>query len=69
MQASLNLSDGLTLRFESGLTSLARSDFARTRALADSFQREEVRMLGRLLIAQALLTVRSEKGSTAVRTQ
>lgn len=37
------------------LNSLARFDFDRTRALADRFQRDEVRMMARLLILQTVL--------------
>lgn len=38
------------------VTMLARADFTRTRNVADRFQRSEVRLLARLLIAQSILT-------------
>ena len=40
------------------LAALAHADFDRTRALADRFQRPEVRSIMRLLVAQSVLTAR-----------
>jgi hypothetical protein len=40
------------------LGALARADFNRTKAVADRFQRQEVRLMARLLIAQSVLTER-----------
>jgi hypothetical protein len=37
------------------VNTLARADFERTRALADRFQRDEVRIIARMLIAQSIL--------------
>jgi hypothetical protein len=37
------------------VTALARSDFNRTRALADRFDRNELRLLAQLLIVKGLL--------------
>jgi hypothetical protein len=42
-----------------GVAALAKADFARTKAAADRFQRNELRLMSRLLIARAVL--RSEK--------
>ena len=35
---------------------LARADFERTKALADRFLREEIRIIARLLLAQSILS-------------
>ena len=40
------------------LGALARADFERTKTLADRFQRQDARLLARLLLAQSLLTDR-----------
>lgn len=40
------------------LTSLARADFERTKNAVDQFQRDEIRLMGRLLIAQSVLSDR-----------
>jgi hypothetical protein len=43
------------LQFAPGLTALGKADFDRTKALADRFQRNELKIIGRLLIARAML--------------
>ena len=43
------------LRYGKGVAALAGADFNRTKAAADRFQRPELRIIARLLIAQALL--------------
>ncbi|HEY3027326.1 MAG TPA: hypothetical protein VGJ55_14340, partial [Pyrinomonadaceae bacterium] len=43
------------LRYGKGIVALAGADFNRTKAAADRFQRPELRIMARLLIAQALL--------------
>jgi hypothetical protein len=45
------------------LGTLARADFNRTKALADRFQRQEVRLMARLLIVQGVLSDRLGVGS------
>lgn len=42
--------------YAADLTTLARANFERTKALADRFQRSEVRLIARLLIAQSMLS-------------
>jgi hypothetical protein len=42
-------------QFAAGLTALGKADFDRTKALADRFQRNELKIVGRLLIARAML--------------
>jgi hypothetical protein len=42
-------------RYGRGVVALAKADFDRTKALADRFQRNELKILARLLLAQALL--------------
>jgi hypothetical protein len=43
------------LKFAPGVVAMANADFNRTRAAADRFQRNELRIMARLMIAQALL--------------
>jgi hypothetical protein len=47
--------DYVVLKYGKGVTALARADFSRTRAAADRFELNELRILARLLITQALL--------------
>jgi tetratricopeptide (TPR) repeat protein len=60
MQTSLSYTYTISTQYQKELMALARTDFARTRALADRLQRDEVRLMARLLIAQAVLAERSE---------
>ena len=48
--------NGPYLQYLTKVTSLARADFERTRASVDRFQRNEARLMGRLLIAQSVLS-------------
>jgi hypothetical protein len=43
-------------QYGKGLAALARADFDHTKALADRFQRNEARILARILIAQSILS-------------
>jgi len=43
------------LKYSAGVVVLGKADFDRTKALADRFQRTELRMMARLLLAQSLL--------------
>ncbi len=43
------------LKYGPGVVALANADFSRTKALADRFQRPELRILARLLLAQSIL--------------
>jgi hypothetical protein len=47
--------DFAVLKYGKGLVALAKADFNRTKAIADRLQRNELRILARLLIVQALL--------------
>jgi hypothetical protein len=47
--------DFAVLRFGKGVVALANADFNRTKALADRFQRTELRIMAELMIAQSLL--------------
>jgi hypothetical protein len=47
--------DFAVFKYGKGLVALAKADFNRTKALADRLQRNELRILARLLIVQALL--------------
>ena len=43
------------LKYGKSVAALANADFDRTRAAADRFERQELRLMARLLLAQALL--------------
>lgn len=43
------------IRYGRGVVALANADFARTKALADRFQRSELKIMARLLLAQSIL--------------
>lgn len=43
------------IKYGRGVVALANADFNRTKALADRFQRNELRLMARLLIAQSIL--------------
>ena len=45
----------LVFKYGKGVTALAKADFNRTRALADRFERNELRLLAQLLIVKGLL--------------
>ncbi|HEX8845411.1 MAG TPA: hypothetical protein VF791_12240 [Pyrinomonadaceae bacterium] len=46
------------------IDALARADFDRTKALADKFQREEIRTMARLLLAQSILSPLPQSGAS-----
>lgn len=54
-QAGIMPLDFLVFRYGKGVTALAKADFNRTRALADRFERNELRLLAQLLIVKGLL--------------
>ncbi len=43
------------IRYSAGVVALGKADFDRTKALADRFQRNELKVVARMLLAQALL--------------
>lgn len=47
--------DFAVLKYGPGIVALAKADFNRSRAMADRLQRNELRILARLLIVRALL--------------
>ena len=47
--------DFIVFRYGKGVSALAKTDFNRTRALADRFERNELRVLARLLILKGLM--------------
>ena len=47
--------DFAMLQYSPGVAALGKADFDRTKALADRFQRNELRIVARLLLAQAIL--------------
>lgn len=47
--------NSMVFRYGKGVTALAKTDFNRTRALADRFDRNELRVLARLLIVKGLM--------------
>jgi hypothetical protein len=58
LQNSFSAANGPYVQHLRKLTSLARADFERTKTAVDGFQRDEIRLMGRLLIAQSVLSDR-----------
>jgi hypothetical protein len=58
LQPSFMAASNMFTQYGRELGALARTDFARTKSVADKFQRNEVRMMARLLIAQSILSDR-----------
>lgn len=48
--------DSMVFQYGKGVAALAKADFNRTRALAERFERNELRVLARLLIARGIIT-------------
>ena len=48
--------DYMVFRYGKGVAALAKADFNRTRALAERFERNELRVLARLLIVKGIVT-------------
>jgi hypothetical protein len=48
--------DYIVFRYGKGVAALAKADFNRTRALAERFERNELRVLARLLIVKGIIT-------------
>jgi hypothetical protein len=46
----------MVFRYGKGVAALAKADFNRTRALAERFERDELRVLARLLIVKGIVT-------------
>ncbi|MFN2512668.1 MAG: hypothetical protein ABR568_14760 [Pyrinomonadaceae bacterium] len=61
LQHSFSAAQGPYVQHLRKLTSLARADFERTKTAVDGFQRDEIRLMGRLLIAQSVLSDRLGK--------
>ncbi len=58
------LSESFQSQYSKDLGALATADFARTRDVAEKFQRFEVRLMARLLIAQSVLVQTDDKATT-----
>jgi len=58
LQHSFSAANGPYVQHLRKLTALARADFERTKTAVDGFQRDEIRLMGRLLIAQSVLSDR-----------
>jgi len=58
--------DFAILKFGPGVVALANADFNRTKAAADRFGRNELRIMARLMIAQALLQDKAQAGGIIV---
>lgn len=56
MQTSWDYSYSFSTQYQKEMAALARADFARTRALADRFLRDEARLMARITLAQVILT-------------
>jgi len=64
LQHSFSEANGPYVQHLRKLTSLARADFERTKSAVDGFQRDEIRLMGRLLIAQSVLSDRLRNDKT-----
>lgn len=53
--------DFVALKYGPAVSALAQADFDRTRAAADRFERYELRLMARLVLAQALLTGKTQE--------
>ncbi|HJQ32906.1 MAG TPA: hypothetical protein VJ866_12030 [Pyrinomonadaceae bacterium] len=60
MTPGLSMAGGSYARYVKALAELARVDFDRTRATADRFNRDETRLIARLLIARSILSDRPD---------
>ena len=65
LQHTFMAANGPYIQHLKKLTSLARADFERTKTAVDGFQREEIRLMGRLLIAQSVLSDRLDDKNPA----
>ncbi|HEX6285686.1 MAG TPA: hypothetical protein VFZ71_12460, partial [Pyrinomonadaceae bacterium] len=60
-QAGIMPLDILVFRYGKGVAALAKVDFGRTRALADRFERPELRLMARLMIVKGILNPEADK--------
>jgi hypothetical protein len=63
MEPLTSVSNEIFNTYIGDLSTLARADFERTRALADRFQRPEIRSIARLLVAHSVLTPKQSQPS------
>lgn len=61
-QAGIMPLDVLVFRYGKGLVALAKADFNRTKALADRFERNELRLMAQLLLLKGLLQPEAYSG-------
>jgi hypothetical protein len=61
IQPVVQMVESFQQQYGRDLNLLARSDFARTRDAAEKFQRYEVRLLARLMVAQSVLAQKTEE--------
>ncbi|MBC7909268.1 MAG: hypothetical protein H7Y30_02130, partial [Pyrinomonadaceae bacterium] len=61
IQMFIQMVDMFQVQYGADVSALTRADFARTRNAAERFQRPEVRLLARLLVAQSALIKPDEK--------
>jgi hypothetical protein len=62
LSAMNNFLSGFAGQFTGELKNLASADFDRTKAAADRFQRNEIRLMARLLIVQSILAAANPQG-------
>jgi hypothetical protein len=65
LSPGLSSVNGMYARYVKALAELARVDFDRTRADADRFHHEEVRLMARLVVAQSVLSDHLDAGAGA----
>jgi hypothetical protein len=65
IQPFVQMVESFQQQYGKDLSLLARANFTRTQDAAEKFQRYEVRLLARLLVAQSVLTPRADEKSTS----
>ena len=63
-QAGILPLDFLLFKYGKGIAALAKADFNRTKALADRFERNELRLMAQLFIVKGLLQPQASSGMT-----
>jgi hypothetical protein len=66
MEPLTMISNELISSVSTDINALARADFDRTKALADRFLRDEIRIIARLLLAQSILPSQRVQSGSAV---
>jgi hypothetical protein len=68
-QAGILPLDFLLFKYGKGVAALAKADFNRTKALADRFERNELRLMAQLFIVKGLLQPQASSGKILINGQ